>query len=165
MPFMMIFVIIVIALITVSGIYGGQELLSSSKSSTAIQEVAQVTANIQGAYANAATFSTLTVPVAITDKLVPANMISGTTIVNPYGGDITLGPDATYTNGFDLTEQGLDSGACASLATGVTAYAIDINGTQVASGNQAVDPSTAAADCTQAGTGNTVMFVETQANG
>jgi len=162
---MMIFVIIVIALITVAGIYGGQALMGSSKSSTAIQEVAQVTANIQGAYANQSTFSTLTVPVAISDKLVPANMISGTSIVNPYGGTIALGPDATYPNGFDLTENGLDSGSCASLATGVTAYAVDINGTQVATGNQAVDPATAASDCTQAGTGNTVMYVETQANG
>ncbi|MHB8408963.1 MAG: type 4 pilus major pilin [Acidiferrobacterales bacterium] len=165
MPFMMIFALVVIALIVVGGIYGGHLLMASGTSSTTAQEVAEITANVQSLYSNQSSFATLTNQVAITDKAVPENMVQGTNIVNPYGGQVTLGPDATYNNAFDITEGGLDGGACSSLATGETAYGVEINGTQVAIGNQAVDPSTAAADCTQTGNGNSVTFIETQTNG
>ena len=168
MPIMMIFAVIVGLLIIVGGIAAGLGLMSQSRSSNTVQDVAEITANVEGAYANQADFATLTNSLAIAQKLVPANMVQGaSTIVDPFGGDVTLGPDPnpTISNGFDIQVGGLGNASCAAVAEDVSAYEVEINGTVAATNNTSVSPSTAQQDCT-CGTGaNTVTSVETQTNG
>ena len=164
MPIMMIFAVIVGLLIIVGGIAAGLGLMSQSRSSNTVQDVAEITANVEGAYANQADFATLTNSLAIAQKLVPANMVQGAnTIVDPFGGDVTLGP--TSPNGFDIQVGGLGNASCAAVAEDVSAYEVEINGTVAATNNTSVSPSTAQQDCTGGTGANTVTAVETQTNG
>lgn len=166
MPMMMIFVLVVIALIVVVGITAGQSLMSQGRVGNTTQDIAEIAANVEGAYANQATFAGLSNSLAISQKLVPANMVQGgTSIVDPFGGAVTLQPDGTVPNGFDIQVGGLGNASCAAVAEDISAFEIEINGTVAASANASVSPSTAGTDCT-AGTGaNTVTAVETQTNG
>ena len=166
MPIMMIFAVIVGLLIIVGGVAAGLGLMSQSRSSNTVQDVAEITANVEGAYANQADFATLTNSLAIAQKLVPANMVQGAnTIVDPFGGDVTLGPDPTISNGFDIQVGGLGNASCAAVAEDVSAYEVEINGTVAATNNTPVSPSTAQQDCTGGTGANTVTAVETQTNG
>lgn len=165
MTYTAIFMIIVFAIIMIGGIAAGTGMLSSSRASTTTSEVAQIVANVDGAYAQQATFAGLSNTVAIAGKLVPSNMVQGANILNPYGGAVTLGPDATVANGFDVTNAGLGNSACASVAEQESAYEIEINGTVVATSGQSVSPTTAAQDCTSGPGANTVTIVDTQTSG
>jgi hypothetical protein len=159
-----VFMLLVFAMIIAAGSYAGYQMLGSGKVSTTNQQIAQITASVDGAFAQQASYAGLTNSLAITQKLVPGNMVSGNNIVNAYGGTVTLQPDPNITNGFDLIESGLGNASCAAIAEDTTAYEIEINGTLAAS-NTPVAPAVAGQDCTAGPGANTVTFVNTQNNG
>jgi hypothetical protein len=167
MPIATIFMVAVIALIIVGGIIFGKSLLGGGNLTNTEQEVSQIVSGVQSLYANQVGFSGLTDAVAIQANIPPSNEVNAAngTISNPYGGSITLQPDATYANAFDVIVGGLGNGACAKLATGLTAYALEINGTAAASNGQPVPPATATSDCNAGAGANSITLVETQANG
>lgn len=167
MPIAMIFTIAVIALILVAGIIFGKSLLGGGNLTNTEQEVSQIVSGVQSLYSNQVGFSGLSNSVAIGANIAPSNEVNAAngTISNPYGGSITLQPDTAYTNAFDVIVGGLGNGACAKLATGLTAQAVEINGTAVGSNGQPVSPATATSDCNAGAGANSITLVETQANG
>ena len=167
MPIATIFMVAVIALIIVGGIVFGKNLLGGGNLTNTEQEVSQIVSGVQSLYSNQVGFSGLNDSVAIRANIAPSNETNAAngTISNPYGGSITLQPDTAYTNASDVIVGGLGNGACAKLATGLTAQAVEINGTTVASNGQPVSPATATSDCNAGAGANSITLVETQANG
>lgn len=167
MPIATIFMVAVIALIIVGGIVFGKNLLGGGDLTNTEQEVSQIISGVQSLYANQVGFSGLTNSVAISANIPPSNEVSAAngTISNPYGGSITLQPDTTYANAFDVIVGGLGNGACAKLATGLTAQAVEVNGTSISTNGQPASPAAATSDCNAGSGANSITLVETQANG
>jgi hypothetical protein len=95
------------------------------------------------------------VPALISAGLVPADMtVSGTTIVNRYGGTVTV---VSTGLGYTVTDPSLPAATCMSLARQISQ--VDGLTTKIGSGTAittAVDTATAQTQCS--GTTNTVAF-------
>lgn len=146
-----------LTLIALAGVaYAGYQGYQAYDVSSQISNVQQIAQGIKGLYSGAPSYATLTNSVVVSAHLVPANMNNGGAIVDTWGGTITAGPDATYSNAFDITLGSIPQGACAKLATGMAANYVSING----GGNiqSPVDPGTATTQCV-AGNANSLMFV------
>jgi hypothetical protein len=107
---------------------------NSNKNSNAVSEMSQLVFNIQSSYPSGA-FTSLTNTVAAAgdkgSRMAPEGMISGTSLVNPWGGAVTLAVNATNAARFDVTSAGVSSSGCQKLALNMqgTAIALSINGT------------------------------------
>lgn len=103
-------------------------VFGSNKIQNTITDVTQLQAKSQAHYAGQSTFTTLTNTVAIGGKLAPASMISGTALVNPFGGVVTIAVNAGNASQFDITETGLPADACAKVIVGMgSAVALKVN--------------------------------------
>lgn len=123
----------------------------------AVQDLGTLAGNIQAAYANEATFTTVTNTVANSAGWTPKDMNGGgSTITNQWGGTVTVNVDGTNPANFDITEAGVPNGACAKLAQSTeNVLSVTVNGTAL---TIPVDAATAEADCT-AGSANSLVFV------
>lgn len=173
MPIMMIFVLLVIALIVITGLFSGRQLLSSGNLSTAETQIGMMSSQIESLYAQQGTFAGLTTASAIAGGMLPTNMVtSATTAAGPYGGPVQIGDagaaSLTPNPGYIIEYDGLTSKNCQGLATGMTAQTIYIGaspalgtflaaGTLVAANGTAVTPAQAAAACPA--TNGSVAFV------
>ena len=106
---------------------------NSNKNSNAVAEHSQLVFNIQASYPSGA-FTSLTNTVATSgdkgSRLAPEGMISGTSMVNSWGGTVTVNVNAANAARFDLTTGSVSSSGCQKLATNMgTALALSINGT------------------------------------
>lgn len=90
-------------------------VFGSNKIQNTITDVTQLQAKSQAHYAGQSTFTTLTNTVAINGKLAPASMISGTALVNQFGGTVTINVNAGSASQFDITETALPADACAKV--------------------------------------------------
>jgi hypothetical protein len=89
-------------------------VFASNKTGDAISHTTQLQTNVQSLYSSQASFSSLTNAVAIAAKLAPTNMVAGSTLVNPWGGAVTLAANANNAR-FDLTTAAIPSDACPKL--------------------------------------------------
>lgn len=106
---------------------------NNHKDSSAIAQLSQLAFNIQAGYPNGS-FTSLTNAVAVIgdkgSKFAPEDMISGGTLVNPWGGAVTLNVNATNAANFDVTTAGVSVSGCQKYATNMdTALKLSINGT------------------------------------
>ena len=163
MPIMMIFVLLVIALIVITGLFSGRQVQSSGNLSTAETQIGTISSQIESLYAQQGTFSGLTTASAIASKRLPQNMVtSTTTAASPFGGPVQIGDAGaaglTPNPGFVIEYDDLASQDCQGMATGMTAQSIYIGaspalgsflgaGSLVASNGAAVTPAQAAAAC------------------
>lgn len=63
-----VFMLLVFAMIIAAGSYAGYQMLSSGKVSTTNQQIAQITASVDGAFAQQASYAGLTNSLAITQN-------------------------------------------------------------------------------------------------
>lgn len=162
MPIAVIFMIAVIALVLVGGVILGEQLMSGGNLTNTQQEIASIVSGVQGLYSTQVGFTGLDDSVVISAGIPPKNDVSGTSIVDPYGGAITLAPSTVVTNGFDLTVASLSNGPCTKLATTVDAYELQVNGNVVSSGGASVPVATAAADCNAGPSANSIIISDAQ---
>lgn len=106
---------------------------NSNKNSNAVSGLSQLVFNVQASYPSGA-FTSLTNTVATAgdkgSRLAPESMISGTSLVNPWGGAVTVNVNASNSANFDVTTASVNSSGCQKLATNMgTALALSINGT------------------------------------
>jgi type II secretory pathway pseudopilin PulG len=120
-------------------------VFASNKTGDAVSDTTQLQTNIQALYSGQPSFSSLNNTVAITGKLAPKNMISGTTLVNPWSGAVTVGPNSN-TARFDVSHAAsIPKESCAKLIQSQSsAVVLTVNGTAV---NLPVDAGTAVANC------------------
>lgn len=146
-----------LTLIALAGVayagYQGYQAYSVGNQISAVQQIAQ---GVKGLYGGSPNYATLTNTVVVDANIVPSSMNNGGTIQDTWGGTVNIGPDATYSNAFDITLAAVPQEACVKLATGMASSDVSINGgANIAS---PVDPGTAAAQCA-AGNGNSILFV------
>lgn len=164
------------ATVTAGVMFYYQSASDSNKTQSAISEVMSATSAINGLYIGQSGYDNLNVAVLQNSSAIPDNYKKGTTISNPFGGDLNVGP-ATAGNtafGYYLQLTKLPKSACVSLATlnlGTSAagYGIGItspggaqtfqssasNGTPKSS---AISPSEAANACDNNSNENTVTY-------
>ncbi|EPC9116433.1 type 4 pilus major pilin [Escherichia coli] len=163
------------ATVTAGVMFYYQSASDSNKTQSAISEVMSATSAINGLYIGQSSYENLNVDVLKNSSAIPENYKKGTTISNPFGGDLKVGPAAksvTYF-GYYLSLTKLPKSACISLATlnlGTSAagYGIAVTnpaqpgqfGSDPKGGNpksSAISPSEAATSCTS-DTDNTVTY-------
>ncbi len=124
-------------------------VMASNKTQNAISDVTQLATAAQSLYNGSPAFTTLTDSVAIDSHIAPADMISGTGLVNPWGGTVTVAVDANPSQ-FDITETLVPNAACVQFASTLTSLqTLKINGTAQ---TLPLDPGTAATTCTASNT-------------
>lgn len=92
------------------------QVMGSNKTQTAVSDIALLQANSQALYNGQSTFTTLTNTVAIAAKLAPSDMISGATLINPWGGAVNILVNATNSSQFDINTISVPPEACAKIA-------------------------------------------------
>lgn len=132
----------------------GYNLYSSNKSSNALADLTSMGGNIQALYSSHPSYTGLSATVVINSSLAPSQMVSGTSLVNPWGGTVTVAANSSNSALFDVTEPSVPADACAKMATGVgNLAALSINSTSV---TVPVDPATAASNCSSSS--NSLVF-------
>jgi hypothetical protein len=130
-------------------------VLFNDKVSKAVTDTTLLQTNIQAAYNGQANFTSLTTARAASGALAPSEMITGSTLVNPWGGAVTVNVNAGNASRFDVTHAGVPADACPKLATSQSGLVnASING---AVQTLPVDAGTAISAC-NAGANNTVSF-------
>lgn len=163
------------ATVTAGVMFYYQAASDSNKTQAAISEVMSATSAINGLYIGQSNYSGLTASVLKNSSAIPENYKKDDQIMNPFGGDLTVGAaNGTTAFGYHLTLDKLPKSACISLATlnlGTSAagYGIGVinpngvtsfSGLGTSSGKAtAITPSEAAGDqgCTD-GNGNKVTY-------
>lgn len=108
----------------------GNAAIQNNKTSNAVSEISLLSTSVQAAV-QSGTFSNVSVASVIAgDKgstLAPSSMISGSSLINPWGGNVTInvGENASQ---FVITTDSVPNNGCAKLAAGIVARSITING-------------------------------------
>jgi len=108
--------------------------LGQDKTHKAISSITQLQANTQGLFSTHTSFTDLSSAVAITAGLAPPDMISGTALINPWGGAVTISVNPSVSSRFDITTTNIPDDACSKLASilgaaGSSATNLAVNGT------------------------------------
>lgn len=107
-------------------------VFGTSKLTTATTELTQLQTNILTLYSTQSSFATLTNTVAINGALAPTRMISGSSLVNPWSGSITVAVNAADSTRFDVTETKVPNDSCSKMATNTpSVVGLKINGATV----------------------------------
>ena len=162
MPIMMIFVLLVIALIVISGLSSGRQLQSAGDVSSAQQQVGTIVSNIQSLYANNVDYSNLTNTVACSAKVFPQGCSGGQSVMDPFGGAITVWYDAGPPPDFNVALAVPSNAACVQIATSIPAWQVYVWGSPPSPvllnpAGGAVSPAAAQQNCTF-GSNNIVDF-------
>ena len=132
------------------------QVFGANKTQNAISDITQLQANAQALYNGQSTFTSLSNTVAIGGKLAPTDMISGGTLINPFGGSVTIAVNGSSASNFDITEAGLPADACAKIIVGLTSVlGLKVNGTAQA---LPIDAGTAVTACNAVANTLTLTF-------
>lgn len=130
------------------------QVLGSNKTQNAIADMTQLQTNVQALYSGQPTFTSLTNAVAISGRLAPAGMISGSNLINAWSGNVTVAVNSANAARFDLTTASVPQDACAKVIGGQgSAVALSVNGTAY---TPPMDAGAAVTACNQ--TANTIIF-------
>jgi type II secretory pathway pseudopilin PulG len=145
---------IAITLILVVGVViASSSLFADSKASNAENDLTTLITNIQAAYATQPNFNGLTEQISNNAKWTPSDMLNGATIVNQWGGTVTLGVVAN--SQFTVTEPNVPRDGCIKLISSLpTAQSIAVNG---AAALTALDPASLVTACSSP-TSNSIVF-------
>jgi type II secretory pathway pseudopilin PulG len=163
---MEITVVLAIMLFLAAIVFGGvAKLRENSQTNAAQAGIAQLQAGINNLYAGKPVFTGLTSTVLLNGAQVPANMISGGGIINPWKGLVSVAPaniGGITDSGYVITYFSVPKGPCSSLVSnaGINFEFITVNGTGVKSfGNPAIDVASVTTACNLGGTANTLLFI------
>lgn len=121
--------------------------------STAMAEVSTISGNVPPDLGGVANTGSITTAMVVRDKDAPSNMVSGTSLVDPWGGQVTVTPDASP-GLFDINLAAVPDSACSKLVDGEGGFkTATINGSTVST---PIDAATVSQDC-QSGS-NSVTF-------
>jgi hypothetical protein len=131
---------------------------SSSKAATESSNIAELYANTSKLYNTGASTSGLNNAAVLAADTEPSSMNVGGSLLNPWGGAVTVAGDATIPTGIDISDTGVPQSACTSEATSIaTVTSVSVNGGAALA--QPVDPATVAQECTSST--NSINFVFT----
>ncbi len=122
----MLGVLAIIGVLSVGGIAGYSKAMAKYRTNKTIDQVSMLITNIRTLYANQNNYAGLDNNALLTFELVSQDMISTTTgssgtattsLINPFGGAITVSTTATSPNDFTVTYANIDKQACISIVT------------------------------------------------
>lgn len=137
-----------IAAVVAIGVFGLYNTSASSAKMNAVQsQVQALVGGIKTLYATKTNYATITEELVIQAGKAPDNSVDGTSLINPWGGEINVSGTARY---FELTYAGIPQDAC----TGILAAGMLDNGALIQmSANSTTfdtnpDPAAAFSACT-----------------
>lgn len=161
------------ATVTAGVMFYYQSASDSNKTQSAISEVMSATSAINGLYIGQSSYSGLSATVLTNSSAIPENYKSGGKIMNPFGGELKVGPALDGKGfGYYIALENLPKSACISLATlnlgtsaagyGVMDSSASLNNTDLSSTTNGVQktpisPSEAATKCSNGTTTNKVV--------
>ncbi|HGZ2021463.1 TPA: type 4 pilus major pilin [Escherichia coli] len=161
------------ATVTAGVMFYYQSASDSNKTQSAISEVMSATSAINGLYIGQSSYSGLSATVLTNSSAIPENYKSGGKIMNPFGGELKVGPASDGKGfGYYIALENLPKSACISLATlnlgtsaagyGVMDSSASLNNTDLSSTTNGVQktpisPSEAATKCSNGTTTNKVV--------
>jgi type II secretory pathway pseudopilin PulG len=114
----------------------------------AIRQVQSISSAVSSLYGTRADFDGLTTENAIAAGIFPDSMVSGTRVINGWGGDVTVETNSTDSTSFDLTFEGVPGDACirlvSSTGSGNSIRSIKVGASSV---SLPASPADAAAAC------------------
>ena len=130
-------------------------IFHKNKASTEVSNITQLATSISNTYTGQTAFTGLTT--AIAAKLAPTSMVTGTTLMNQWGGTVTVAVDANPSQ-FDIVENSVPSDGCVDMANKATNYVtMTLNGNTYNATNP-LDAGTAVTACNSAAT-QTITYV------
>lgn len=153
----------ILVLLAIAGVvYLGAQAMGANKQTNAVGDLSQVQINVKGLYANnPAGYASLTNTVAINAQAIPADMVSGTNIIDQWGNAVTLAPlSAASGGGFSVADAGpVPAAACVKMATQVPgSKKILVNSTTLTPTNGVIDAGAAATACSSVAAGAAMTF-------
>jgi type II secretory pathway pseudopilin PulG len=131
------------------------QVLGSNKTQNAIADMTQLQTNIQALYSGQPTFTSLTNTVAVSGRLAPAGMISGTSLINAWSGAVSVKVNGSNAARFDMSTAGVPQDACAKVIGGqASAVSLSVNGGTALT--PPIDAGAAVTACNAAA--NTIVF-------
>ena len=160
----MLGVLAIIGVLSVGGIAGYSKAMMKFKTNKTIDQIAMTVTNIRTLYAQQNTYNGLTTAKSIKMGVVDDAMVSGTSLINPFGGFVTISTDKsgakgeavtgstgtgenkkdTYAGAFLISFGGLPREACIAIATNDwgSNYSSGLLGIQTYTGTAANDELT-----------------------
>lgn len=157
----MLGVLAIIGVLSVGGISGYSKAMAKFKLTKAQDQLTMLLMNIRTTYATAPTYNGLADATAVAYNLAPSDMISGNTLHNAFGGNVTIDTANNDLN-FTIEFAGLGRETCLNLAStdwgtdGLVSMQIN-NVPAVSVQNLPMTLATAAAGCA-AGNGNLIRW-------
>lgn len=137
--FTLVNLLLVLAVISVlsAAIFGTYKLVNhSAQDHTAVQSIRTLSRTVAQTYGQSGTYTGVTSAKLIQNDLAPQNLIRHGQLINSWGGQITVAPQAgTNNEAYQISLAGIPTSACISLTSQLKKEfsSIDINGSQVAS--------------------------------
>lgn len=131
-----------------------QQLTAGQKVSHARQNLSTIRSAVKELYQHEGSYTFLDNTMAIRADMVPTNMITGpASLVNTWGGSVTISVDPVDSSRFDITSAGIPRSACMHLGVFLKGAwdRVLINGTPV-------DGTVGKASASCAGGGNTIIY-------
>ncbi|TKC90136.1 hypothetical protein FAZ69_08270 [Trinickia terrae] len=131
-------------------------IFHKNKAETEVANLTQLATNIANTYTGQTAFSSITT--AIAAQLAPSNMVTGATLINQWGGTVTVAVNAANPSQFNIVENSVPSDGCVDMANKATNYVtMTLNGTTY-SQTSPLDAGTAVTACNSATT-QTITYV------
>lgn len=157
-------VILLGTVLTVLGLQYIHTSNANAKLNAAVGSVGQIIGQVDSLYDNNPNgYQNIALQALITAGAFPNSMVKGSTVVDAWGGDVTVQPSSSAAE-FSLEYQGLPKSACERMATinSGSITSVSVNGTSM---SIPVNPTTAATSCSASGqgpgSGNSVTFTAT----
>jgi hypothetical protein len=130
-------------------------VLHKNRAEQEVANLTQLATSIANTYSGQTTFTGITEAVAA--DIAPAGMVSGTSLINQWGGTVTVTAD-TNSSQFDIIEDSVPSDGCVDLVNKATNYVtLTLDGTTYSQSNP-LNAGTATTACNAAAT-QTITFV------
>jgi len=116
----MLGVLAIVGALSTGGIVGYTKMLNQSKINTSIEQISVVSGQLSTIGANGGNYSGLNNRAAIKLKAVLQDMVSGSNLKNPFGGNITIASSSMSSNddlAYTIRYDGLNHQACMAMAT------------------------------------------------
>jgi hypothetical protein len=130
-------------------------IFHKNKASTEVTNITQLATSIANTYTGQTAFTGLTT--AIAAKLAPPSMVTGATLMNQWGGTVTVTVDANPSQ-YDIVENSVPSDGCVDLVNKASNYVtLTLNGSTYSTANP-LDAGVAVTACNSAAT-QTITYV------